>query len=80
MANRAPATAWGLSRPVTPPAPFAGRGWGWGWGSMLVRLEAASELAGRRGVGFGGETSAGLGGWREARLLLLLGTSGGAEN
>lgn len=52
---------------------------------MLVRLEAASELAGRRGCAFGGEPSAGLGGWREARLLLLLlkllfETRGGAED
>ena len=49
---------------------------------MLVRLEAASELAGRRGCGFGGEPSMGRGGWREARLLLfmlLFETRGGAE-
>jgi hypothetical protein len=45
MANRAPATACGLSLPVTlDPLLEAVRG----WGSMLARLEAASELAGRR--------------------------------
>ena len=47
MANRAPATACGLSLPVTLLPPFEVVR-GWGWGSMLVRLEAASELAGRR--------------------------------
>jgi len=56
-----------------------------GWGSRLVRLEVASELAGRRGVAVvvfvasGREKSSGLGGWSEARLLLLLERTGGAD-
>lgn len=76
MANRAPATACGLSRPVTL-VPFAVVAVVRGWGSMLVRLEAASELAGLRGV----VSSTGLGGWSDARRLLklLLYARGGAE-
>jgi hypothetical protein len=63
IANRAPATACGLSRPVT--ALF-----GFGCGSMLVRRdEDASELAGL-GVA-SGESSRGLGGWKEALLFAM---------
>ena len=74
IAKRAPATACGLSRPVTPPPPPTVRG----WGSKLVRREVASELAGRRGVvAVGGVRSIGLGGWSEARRLFV--RAAGAE-
>lgn len=58
MALRAPAIAWGLSRPVTPFSDF-------GCGSMLLRLLDASELAGL-GVA-SGELSASFLGCNEAR-------------
>lgn len=62
IANLAPATACGLSRPVTLVFDL-------GCGNILVRRdEDAMELAGL-GVAFG-ESSRGLGGWSEARLLV----------
>jgi hypothetical protein len=61
MANLAPATAWGLSRPVTPLFDF-------GCGSMLTRREVdASELAGL-GVA-SGDSSRGREGCIDALLL-----------
>jgi hypothetical protein len=58
MANLAPATAWGLSLPVTLVLAF-------GCGKRLVRRFAASELAGRGAMS--GDASIGLGGCKDAR-------------
>lgn len=78
IANLAPATACGLSLPVTlPPLPLLAAAGpttptDLGCGSILLLREAASELAGLRGGASGAVKSRGLGGWREARRLVLL--------
>ena len=62
MAKRAPATAWGDSRPVTLPSFL-------GVGSMLFLREEARELDGRGVLAMA--LSMVRGGWNEARRLLV---------
>lgn len=68
IALAAPATACGLSRPVTP-EPWRPRG----WGNILTCLFEANELAGRDGLvgGLLSEVGPLAVGWKDARRLVV---------